>query len=66
MKRVSEIMQELGFRPDARESVKAAFLKNLFKQAYNIDVVIPPQYQDEAPTEQLSFDLEKLDFKDAK
>ncbi|MEM7646054.1 MAG: hypothetical protein AAF203_04020 [Pseudomonadota bacterium] len=33
MKKVSEIMEELGFRPEGSEEVKKAFVKNLMKQA---------------------------------
>lgn len=33
MKKVSEIMEELGFRPEASFEVKKAFIKNLIKQA---------------------------------
>lgn len=33
MKRLGELMQEMGFRPDASEETKKAFLKNLIRQA---------------------------------
>ncbi len=34
MKKMAEIMEELGFRPDASDDVKKAFVKNLIKQAH--------------------------------
>lgn len=33
MKKVSEIMDDLGFRPEGSDAVKKAFIKNLIKQA---------------------------------
>ncbi|MCB0377589.1 MAG: hypothetical protein KDD33_03790 [Bdellovibrionales bacterium] len=33
MKKISEIMEELGFRPDGSYEVKKAFIKNLIQQA---------------------------------
>jgi hypothetical protein len=33
MKKMAELMSELGFKPDASEDVKKAFIKNLIKQA---------------------------------
>lgn len=33
MKKMSEIMEELGFRPEASDEVKKAFIKNLIKEA---------------------------------
>ena len=35
MKKLSEIMEELGFRPEGSEDVKKAFVKNLIKQAHS-------------------------------
>lgn len=34
MKKMAEIMEELGFRPEASDEVKKAFIKNLIKQAH--------------------------------
>lgn len=34
MKKMAEIMEDLGFRPDASDDVKKAFIKNLIKQAH--------------------------------
>lgn len=33
MKKMAEIMEELGFKPNASDDVKKAFIKNLIKQA---------------------------------
>ncbi len=33
MKKMAEIMEDLGFRPEASDDVKRAFVKNLIKQA---------------------------------
>ncbi len=33
MKKMADIMEELGFRPDGSDEVKKAFIKNLIKQA---------------------------------
>jgi len=45
MDRVDGIMERLGFNKDANDGVKAAFLKNLIKQAYGVEVPLPPQYE---------------------
>jgi hypothetical protein len=34
MKKMAEIMEELGFRPEASDEVKKAFIKNLIKEAH--------------------------------
>ena len=33
MKKMAEIMEELGFRPEGSDEVKKAFIKNLIKEA---------------------------------
>ena len=48
MKRVKDLMQDLGFREGGSDSVKTAFIKNLCKSAYGT----PPQQVDEKPTDQ--------------
>lgn len=63
MERASTIMERLGFKEDADDGVKAAFVKNLIKQAYGIDVPLPEAYQKpKSKSEkelQLSFDFEE-------
>ena len=34
MKKMADIMEELGFRPESSDEVKKAFVKNLIKQAH--------------------------------
>ena len=34
MKKMAEIMEELGFRPEGSDEVKKAFVKNLIRQAH--------------------------------
>lgn len=41
MKRVGELFEELGFRPDAPDSVKRAFIKHLVRAA-NESLAPPP------------------------
>jgi hypothetical protein len=56
-------MEELGFRENASEGVKKAFLQNLIKAAYPkapIDLPLSSTKKKAEP-EQLSFELEKKD-----
>ncbi|MCC6278222.1 MAG: hypothetical protein IT289_09940 [Oligoflexia bacterium] len=62
MESVKELMEKLGFREGADDAVKAAFIKNLIKQAYGVDVEVPVKYQlkpDDNQPVQLAFNLEK-------
>jgi len=34
MKKMAEIMEELGFRPEGSDEVKKAFIKNLIREAH--------------------------------
>ncbi len=43
MKKMGELMQEMGFRKDAPDSVKEAFIKHLIKSAYGVDVQTPSE-----------------------
>ena len=45
MERVDVIMERLGFKKDSDEGTKAAFVKNLIKQAYGVEVPLPQQYE---------------------
>lgn len=49
MRRVGDLMQELGFRKDAPESVQKAFVKNLVRAAYGADVAEMSDYRPPAP-----------------
>ncbi|MES2768388.1 MAG: hypothetical protein V4596_04515 [Bdellovibrionota bacterium] len=47
MKKIGDIMEEMGFNANSTPSSKAAFIKYLAKQAYNVDLQIPEIYQTE-------------------
>ena len=57
MKKVSDLMSELGFREDAPQSVKEAFIKHLIKAAEGIEVSTPTEkkIEEKIIAEQLSF-----------
>lgn len=38
MRRVGDLMKELGFREGASDEVKIAFIKNLIRSAYGVEV----------------------------
>ena len=56
MEKVGDLMEKLGFRKEGSDEVKVAFIKNLIKQAYGIDVELPTEEKKEV--QQLSFNLE--------
>ncbi len=77
MKKVGDLFQELGFNVSASDDVKIAFIKNLVKAAYGVDVTGPSRpitthikkqevrLQSEPKNlEQLSFDFD-VDLKKA-
>ncbi len=41
MKKMADIMEELGFRPDASDEVKKAFIKNLIREAQKSEFTRP-------------------------
>ena len=43
MKKMNELMKELGFNPNGSDSVKEAFIKNLIKASTGVDVVTPSE-----------------------
>ena len=43
MKKIGDIMQEMGFKKDASNSVKEAFIKHLIKNATGVDVQTPSE-----------------------
>lgn len=45
MKSIGQIMEEMGFNSKSTPSSKAAFIKYLAKQAYNVDLEIPEIYK---------------------
>jgi hypothetical protein len=64
MEKVKDIMERLGFKDGATDSVKAAFIQNLIFQAYGVRVDLPDIYKDEETKkkerEQLSFNFEDV------
>jgi len=46
MKSIGKLMEEMGFDPKASASSKAAFIKYLAKQAYDVDLKIPEIYSE--------------------
>lgn len=67
MKKVGDIFQELGFNAHASDEVKIAFIKNLVRAAYGVEVAGPQKPQtttslnskkeESKKLEQLSFDF---------
>jgi len=43
MKKVGQLMQEMGFNPKSSDSAKEAFIKHLIKQATGISVQTPSE-----------------------
>jgi hypothetical protein len=43
MKKVGQLMQELGFNKDGSDSAKEAFIKYLIKQSSGVDVQTPTE-----------------------
>lgn len=68
MKKISELMQEIGFNKNAPDSVKEAFIKHLIKSSTGVNVTTPSEAREirENPNkivalkntpQQLSFDF---------
>lgn len=43
MKKINELMRELGFNPNGSDAVKEAFIKNLIKASAGFNVVTPTE-----------------------
>ena len=43
MKKIGDLMKEIGFNPNSRDSVKEAFVKHLIKQATGLNVQTPSE-----------------------
>lgn len=56
MKKIGDIMEEMGFSANSTPSSKAAFIKYLAKQAYNVDLQIPEIYQTEEESGEATLD----------
>ena len=58
MQSMKELMEELGFREGSSQTVQEAFIKNLIRSAYGVEVVTPSEKQKRAAEpQQLSFDF---------
>ncbi len=65
MKKVGDMMKDLGFKEGASEEVTKAFIKNLIRQAYGVEVKeafaeANPNPKAPKKPEQLAFDLGQL------
>lgn len=69
MKKLGDLMREIGFNPDAPTSAQEAFIKHLIKEAYGVEVETPTEKLGRAPLKtkvsepksgQLSFDIRDL------
>lgn len=64
MRKIGDLMKELGFREDASDDVKIAFIKNLARSAYGVELPSPqkakkkPEAKASPVGEQLSFSFE--------
>lgn len=61
MKKLSELMIELGFRPDGSDEVKKAFILNLVRQAQQ-----SPQQRDATKIEPIQTENQQLSLFDKK
>lgn len=52
MKKINELMAELGFKNDAPDSVKEAFIKHLIKASAGVNVVTPSERKEIAANPQ--------------
>jgi hypothetical protein len=49
MKKLGDLMKELGFNPESPVSAQEAFIKHLIREAYGVDVETPTERRDRAP-----------------
>lgn len=80
MKKLGDLMEELGFKNEASDATKAAFIKHLIDKAYKTNIKLPAQYQQilklekkaeledfyERKKRQLSFDLDNIEQQEKK
>ena len=64
MKKVGQIMQDMGFNPQASDSAKEAFIKYLIKQSTGVNVQTPSEKKiiQENPQKIVSFSSKQLEF----
>lgn len=66
MKKLGQIMNELGFREDGSDATKAAFIRYLVKATLNTNLQTPPDLKlnvDIGPTHKDQLVGEQLEFK---
>lgn len=52
MRKVGDLMKDLGFREDAPVETKEAFIKNLIRAAYGVEVKSPRERQNQKADQQ--------------
>ena len=70
MKKMGELMKDLGFNPEASDSAKEAFLKYLIKNGAGVDVPTPTEKKMISQSagkviqfpQQLTFDFDEKEF----
>ncbi len=73
MKKLGDLMKELGFNPESPVSAQEAFIKHLIRDAYGVDVETPTEKRGRVPLKskvsepksstkdiQMSFDIRDL------
>lgn len=64
MRKIDDLMKDLGFREDASDEVKIAFIKNLARAAYGVELPSPrktkkdQKVKESKKGEQLSFSFD--------
>lgn len=68
MKRVGDLMKELGFNPEASEGAKKAFIKHLIRESEGAPVVSIAEAKPQKPQApaQLSFDFDATGTEEAR
>ena len=66
MRKISDLMEELGFNAEGSDEVKIAFIKNLVKAAYGIDAKVDVRKESvkSIPPAQMSFTFDEIDEDD--
>ena len=65
MRKLGDLLKDLGFRPDASLDVQKAFVRHLMNHADRSAKTEPPPVQNVSKDPQLSFDSEILGVKPA-
>ena len=65
MKKVGDLMSDLGFNPKASTSAQEAFLKHLIKAAHGVDVMTPSEKKIIQANPQKIIALKSLKYKES-